>query len=63
MQVISQVFGTRLEYRYHDTLKQVVVKVIDSDSDTVIKELPSAELQAVHVRLRESLGLLVDKKV
>jgi hypothetical protein len=26
---------------------QVVVKVIDASSDTVIKELPSAEIQAV----------------
>lgn len=63
LQAVSRLFNTRLEYRYHEGLKQVVVKVIDATSDTVVKELPSAELQAVHLRLREALGVLIDRRI
>jgi flagellar protein FlaG len=63
MQAVSQVFNTRLEYRYNETLKQVVVKVYDSKTDTLIKELPSAEMQAMHTRIREMLGLFLEKNI
>jgi uncharacterized FlaG/YvyC family protein len=52
--------NTRVEMNYQKELGQVVVKVIDVNSDTVIKELPSTVVQEMHRRLRETLGKLID---
>ena len=41
----------------------MVVKVIDKETDKVIKELPSGELQRLHVRIREAIGLLIDEEI
>lgn len=52
----------RLEFSFHKALGQVIVKIIDRQTDTVIRELPPTEFQRVHVALREAIGLLIDKK-
>lgn len=53
----------RLEYLFNRELGQVVVKVIDTNTDTVIKELPPAEFQRMHLAIREAIGHLIDKRV
>jgi len=53
----------RIELRYSEELKQVLVKIIDTETDKVVRELPTAELQKVHLHIREALGLLLDKEV
>jgi flagellar protein FlaG len=63
LQDLTQSFNKRLSFRYNDQLDQMVVKVIDRDTDTVIKELPPSELLRVHLRIREAIGLLLDESV
>ena len=60
---VSRAFNKRLSFSYNEELEQMVVKVIDRDTDTVIKELPPSELQRVHLRIREAIGLLLDESV
>ena len=55
-------YNQRLEFSFHKALGQVVVKIIDRETDTVIKELPPTEFQRVHIALREAIGLLIDRK-
>jgi flagellar protein FlaG len=40
----------------------VTVKVIDPETDKVIKVLPPEELQRIHSKLKETLGFLVDEE-
>ena len=42
---------------------QVIVKVIDRETEKVIKELPPEALQRLHRRIREAVALLVDEQV
>lgn len=57
-------FNQRLEFKYNQELGQVIVKVIDRETDKLIKELPPTEFQhRVRIAIREAIGLLVDKKV
>ncbi len=58
---VSQAFNKRLSFNYNEELGQMIVKVIDRDTDKVIKELPPSELQRVHLRIREAIGLLLDE--
>jgi flagellar protein FlaG len=60
---VSRAFNHKLSFSYHDGLDQMIVKVIDRDTDKVIKELPPKELQRVHMRIREAIGLLIDESV
>lgn len=58
---VSQAFNKRLSFNYNEELQLMVVKVIDGNTDKVIKELPPRELQRVHMRIREAIGLLLDE--
>lgn len=56
-------FNKKLKYSVNEKLGQVVVKVIDAETDKVIKEIPPAELQRLYIRIREAIGLLIDEKI
>lgn len=63
MQTISSMFDRKLQFRINDDLNRVVVKVIDSSTDKVIREIPSAEIQRLQIRIKEALGLLFDESI
>jgi flagellar protein FlaG len=61
IQRVSEAFNRRLSFSINEKLGQVVVKVIDNDTDKVVREIPPTELQHVYERIREAIGLLFDK--
>ncbi len=61
LQRVSEAFNRRLSFSLNEKLGQVVVKVIDNDTDRVVREIPPTELQRVYERIREVIGLLFDK--
>ena len=63
LEIVSHAFNRRLKFSINRELNQVVVKVIDKNTDKVIKELPSEEIQRLHVRIREAIGLLIDEEI
>lgn len=63
LEVVSHAFNRRLKFSVNRDLNQVIVKVIDRQTDKVIKELPSEELQRLHVRIQEAIGLLIDEQI
>jgi len=63
LQRISTAFNKKLQFVVDHNSNEVVVKVIDKDTDKVIRELPPEELQRLHKNLREAIGLLFDEMV
>jgi len=62
LQRISQAFrNKKLQYVVDHGSNQVVVKVIDKETDKVIRELPPEELQRLHKNLKEASGALFDE--
>jgi flagellar protein FlaG len=59
----SSFLNRRLKYSVNRETDQVIVKVIDSETDKVIKVLPPEELQRLHARMREAIGLLFDETI
>jgi flagellar protein FlaG len=53
---------TRCEYSYHDKTKRVSIKVIDSDTDKVIREIPPEKSLDMLQKMWEMAGILVDEK-
>ena len=60
---ISLAFNRRLKFVVDHESKEVIVKVIDNETDKVIKELPPKELQRLHQRIQETVGFLFDELV
>ena len=60
---VSSIFNRKLKFSVDREFGDVVVKVIDTTTDKVIKELPPEALQRLHVRIQEALGLLFDETI
>lgn len=52
----------RCEYSYHEDVNIVSIKVINSDTQEVIKEIPPDEAIKTLKKIREIAGILVDEK-
>jgi flagellar protein FlaG len=63
LEQISLAFNKKLKFVVDHQSHEVTVKVIDSATDKVIKELPPEELQRMHRRIKETIGFLFDEKV
>lgn len=53
---------TRCEFSYHDDTNRVSIKVIDRNTDKVIKEIPPEDTLKVLEKIWELAGILVDEK-
>jgi len=53
----------RLSFSIDTKTNDVIVKVIDGNTDKVIRELPPAELEKLHESIKEAVGLLIDKLI
>jgi flagellar protein FlaG len=54
--------STHLQFEKHDVLNQMIVKVIDNDTNEVIKEIPSRKILDMVAKMCELAGVLVDKR-
>lgn len=55
LQNVSRILNRRLRFSINRQLDQVVVKVIDTRTDKVVKELPPEEVQNMRIRIREAI--------
>jgi flagellar protein FlaG len=54
-------FNKKLKFIVNGELNQVVVKVIDGNTDKVIREIPPEALQKLRVHMQRSIGLIFDE--
>ncbi len=57
-----QIFNKRLQFSFHEESKRIVVKIIDSENNKVVKEIPPKEVLTFISRLHQSIGALIDEK-
>lgn len=55
-------FDRKLEFSIHEGTKQIMVKVINTENDTVIREIPSEKILDMVAHIWEVAGILVDEK-
>lgn len=63
LQNLSDFLDRKVKFNVNEELDRVVIKVIDPSTDKVIKEIPSAEIQEMQVRIKDALGFLFDEKI
>ena len=52
----------RFEYSLHEATKQIMVKVIDKETDEVIREIPPEKILNMVAKMWEIAGLIVDER-
>jgi flagellar protein FlaG len=58
---VGQAFNRKLQFEVDQDSSQVIVKVIDRETDKVIREIPPEELQRMHSSLRDTIGFLFNE--
>ncbi len=56
------VFDRRLEYRIHEKTHEIMVKVINTTDDSVVREIPSEKMLDFVASLREKIGINMDER-
>ena len=54
--------NTRCEFQYHEITKRVSIKVIDKETDEIIREIPPEESLEMVEKMWELAGLIVDER-
>jgi len=60
---LSRAFNSKLQFVVDHGSNEVIVKVVDRDTDKVIRVIPSEELQRLQRRLGEDAGFLLNEQV
>jgi flagellar protein FlaG len=63
MEQISMALNRKLKFTVDHQSHEVTVKVIDPETDKVIRILPPEELQRLHSKIQETIGFLFDERV
>lgn len=58
----STLKSTRCEFSYHEETNRVSIKVVDKDTEEVIREIPPEETLDMIEKMWELAGILVDEK-
>ncbi|MCG7344383.1 flagellar protein FlaG [Sporosarcina sp. ACRSL] len=55
--------NTQLRFKLHNELKEYYVTIVDSNTDEVVREIPSKKLMDIYAAMKEFVGLLIDRKI
>ena len=59
---MSSLLKYGIKFAYDDQASEMLVNVIEKDTNRVIRQVPSKEILAMRAKMAEMVGLLVDKK-
>ena len=55
--------GRKLQFNVNKELGSVVIKIVDSNTNQVLKEIPSEDMQRLKIRIRKTLGSFYNKMI
>jgi flagellar protein FlaG len=59
----DMVMGPKLQFRVNQELGSIVINVVDPNTDKVIKEIPSEDMQKLKVRMKKAIGMLFNELI
>ncbi len=57
-----ELFNKRLKFTIDEESKRIVVKVIDTETNKIVREIPPEEVLRFVAKLHKFLGIFIDKK-
>lgn len=58
----AQIFNVQAKFSVHKATKEIMVKIVDTETGQVLREIPPEKMLDLAAAMRELLGLIVDKK-
>jgi len=58
-----RIFNIKLSFYVDEPTGRTVIKVSDSETDEVIREIPPIEFLKIAAKLNEIIGVIIDQKV
>lgn len=60
----DQILGvnTRFQYKIHEGTERIMVKLVDTETNTVIKEIPPEKMLDMVAEIWKRVGLIIDNK-
>lgn len=62
MTKFMQLANSDIQFQLHEETKKLIVQVVDTKTNTVLKEFPPHEFLDTIAKIREFVGFLLDKK-
>ena len=59
----AAIFNKKLKFSVNEEINRIVVKVVDANTNKVIKEIPPSEIQKLAGKIKQMLGILFDETV
>ncbi|WP_066637332.1 flagellar protein FlaG [Desulfolucanica intricata] len=59
----EELYNQNLNFQIHEETQGLVVQIVNQESGEVIKQIPPEEVLDLEARLREMVGIIIDKKV
>ncbi len=63
MNKMVKVFNRKLDFVVHDDTQRMMVKVVDTENDKVIREIPPEELLDLVARMQETFSFFIDVRI
>ena len=57
----SNILNKRVKLSVNKEINRVIIKIVDKNTDKVIKEIPCKELQQLAMHLKKAIGILFDE--
>ncbi|MBM7541605.1 flagellar protein FlaG [Amphibacillus cookii] len=54
---------TSIKFEMHEKLEKYYVRVVDSSTDEIIREIPPEQMLDMYAAMAEFMGLIVDEKI
>ena len=51
-----------MRFKYHEKINRVSIKIVDTKTDEVIREIPPEETMKMVEKMLEQAGILVDER-
>ncbi|MDW7651577.1 MAG: flagellar protein FlaG [Bacillota bacterium] len=58
----TEAFNIQLRFKLHEASERIMVQVVDTESEEVIKEIPPEKLLNLAAQIQDMIGLLLDAK-
>lgn len=53
--------NARISFSFHEKTNQVIMKVLDSESNEIIREIPAKDVVRVAEHIQDTLGMFLDE--
>ncbi|MBP5450759.1 MAG: flagellar protein FlaG, partial [Treponema sp.] len=62
-QLSDMALGHKVQFTINSELDKVIVEVVDPETDKVIRQIPSEDLQKIQIQMKHAIGLLFDEMI